>query len=456
MGKVIVYAEESGYSAQFVAGHLARMGIRTHVTGDTTAGPPGLAEDILAHETAQTPLRGKKILVTAGPTRGRIDAVRYISNRSSGKLGIEIAKKAHRMGADVTLVFGPGTEMPPEYLRTIRVETVGEMREAALKEAAGADAAILAAAVLDYAPKNPAEGKIKSGLGTLTIELEPTEKIVDSIREMHPHLFIVGFKLEKSAGEEELKKSALNLLRRAKLNLVVANNLERIRGESHEALILTAEGGTTRTETKSGLAKELLELVGRRAFTTHLHTSLLPAGSLPKGSEEIAECGRRLESLGIAPQMGSGTYGNISVRTADGFLITGRGVHKGRLREGGIVHVTGVDLEKKEIMVEGAIKASSDAIVHYRIYERFKNVNAIVHAHDELALKWQEALGIPVTREDYPCGTLELAQEVVQAMEMGSYAAMKNHGVIATGSSLREAMGQIETRRKEAEALENG
>jgi phosphopantothenoylcysteine decarboxylase/phosphopantothenate--cysteine ligase len=138
------------------------------------------------------PMSGLRLLVTAGGTREPIDSVRYIGNRSSGRMGFAVAREASRLGAEVAVVAAnvdgvePGTEHHA-------VESVEELREAVLKLVADADALVMAAAVSDFRPASPVGEKIRRSAGTTSLELAPTADILKSVRERYPDLFVVGF-----------------------------------------------------------------------------------------------------------------------------------------------------------------------------------------------------------------------------------------------------------------------
>ncbi len=138
------------------------------------------------------PMSGMRLLVTAGGTREPIDSVRFIGNRSSGKMGLAVAREAVRLGARVTVVAAnlegaePGTENRP-------VETVEEMRAEVLERAGDVDALVMAAAVSDFTPASPVKEKIRRGEGTTAVELKPTADVLKAVREKNPDLFVVGF-----------------------------------------------------------------------------------------------------------------------------------------------------------------------------------------------------------------------------------------------------------------------
>ena len=221
------------------------------------------------------PLAGRRILLTSGPTRAPIDAVRYIGNRSSGRLGSAIAGAALRAGAHVTMVAGPQSavpeRLPPEdaaRLRLVRIETVPELIEALRSELSTApapDAIVHAMAVLDYAPAAAERAKTPSGRPEWTLRLVPTPKVIKLIRQWAPEAFLVAFKLEVGVGEERLRELALASLEKNRADLVVANDLERIGGEAHPALIVGPGGAVlARPGTKEEIAARLCELLAER------------------------------------------------------------------------------------------------------------------------------------------------------------------------------------------------
>lgn len=183
-------------------------------------------EDIIAYIENdildQLPLRGKKMLITAGPTYEAIDPVRFIGNHSSGKMGFEIAKAAANLGAEVQLVTGPTHQRVSHSLITIsQVTSASEMYDAAHKHFSSVDIAILSAAVADYKPKNVSDKKIKKASTTLSIELEKTKDILKSLGAIKKHQFLVGFALETNNELEHAKGK----LKSKNLNLIVLNSL---------------------------------------------------------------------------------------------------------------------------------------------------------------------------------------------------------------------------------------
>ncbi|MBV9463989.1 MAG: phosphopantothenoylcysteine decarboxylase [Verrucomicrobiae bacterium] len=211
---------------------------------------------------ARRPLR---FLVTAGPTREAIDPVRYLSNRSSGKMGYALAAAAKRYGT-VVLVSGPTALKAPPGVKRISIISARQMRSAALRACRGADVIIQCAAVADYAPSRPSARKIKKSGATLTLRLKRTPDILSEMARLKkPGQLLVGFAAETN----DLERNALGKLRRKRLDAIVANRvgLSDVGMESDEnACVLIRSDGrksrfarTTKTRLARMLLKELLK-----------------------------------------------------------------------------------------------------------------------------------------------------------------------------------------------------
>jgi len=166
-------------------------------------------------------LAGENFLITAGPSREPLDPVRYISNRSSGKMGYALARAALRRGATVALVSGPTALEPPSGARLIEVNTAAEMREAVLKEYPHSSAVIMAAAVADYHAVAPSGQKIKRGVGDLELRLIPNPDILKELGQNKDGKWLVGF----AAETENLTANAQKKLHEKNLDIVIANNV---------------------------------------------------------------------------------------------------------------------------------------------------------------------------------------------------------------------------------------
>ena len=200
-------------------GHLA--------CGDSGKGklpePEFLLDEIIYEIGYKKDLKGKKILVTAGPTQESIDPVRYITNHSTGKMGYSIAKIAAYRGAEVTLVSGPVNIPKPGHVKIINVISAKDMFEAVKKEFLNCDIIIKAAAVADYKPKNYSDEKIKKKDNELNIELEKTDDILKYLGENKKEgQLLIGFSMETSNMEENSKAKLV----KKNLDMIVANNLK--------------------------------------------------------------------------------------------------------------------------------------------------------------------------------------------------------------------------------------
>jgi phosphopantothenoylcysteine decarboxylase/phosphopantothenate--cysteine ligase len=212
-------------------------------------------------------LKGVSILVTAGPTRSYIDSIRYITNGSSGKMGYAFAKEAYLRGADVTLVSGP-TNLPiPRNVKMINVETTEEMLKTIeeLLSRNKYDLFVMAAAPLDFKVENKYEGKISSN-NKFSINLSPLPKIINIVREKSENTFIIGFKAEYGLSKEELIFRALEKLKEAKADLIVANSLSNpftgFNSDYNEVYVVNKEGNVVHIpiSSKHEIANRILDI----------------------------------------------------------------------------------------------------------------------------------------------------------------------------------------------------
>ncbi|MFX0042719.1 MAG: bifunctional phosphopantothenoylcysteine decarboxylase/phosphopantothenate--cysteine ligase CoaBC [Candidatus Hodarchaeota archaeon] len=179
---------------------------------------------------AKKDLEGKKVLITAGPTREAIDSVRFVSNRSSGRMGIELAKEASARGADVLLIAGKCMVKIPEYIKSIHVVSTEDFIKTVKEELAynSYDFFISAAAISDYKPVECIEGKISSdNVQSLQVNMMLTPKIIDVARRKDYNLFIVGFKAETNVSKSELINRAYERLQKSEIDMIVANDIGR-------------------------------------------------------------------------------------------------------------------------------------------------------------------------------------------------------------------------------------
>ncbi|MBO4246661.1 bifunctional phosphopantothenoylcysteine decarboxylase/phosphopantothenate--cysteine ligase CoaBC [Halomicrobium sp. IBSBa] len=213
-----------------------------------------------ARAAGERPLAGEHVVVTSGATTESIDPLRTLSNRASGRTGRALARACYVAGADVTLVHD-GPDVPVAEVR--RVESAAEMTAATTEACADADALLSAAAISDYTVEQR-DHKIKSGESSLTLELSPTPKLVDTVRSERPELPIVGFKAETDVDDETLVERAREIRDRVDMAFVVANDAAVMGAERTRALLVGDDVSTYEGD-KQGLGRRVVA-----ALTEHL------------------------------------------------------------------------------------------------------------------------------------------------------------------------------------------
>ncbi|MFX0037324.1 MAG: bifunctional phosphopantothenoylcysteine decarboxylase/phosphopantothenate--cysteine ligase CoaBC [Candidatus Hermodarchaeota archaeon] len=214
-------------------------------------------------------LEGKKILITAGPTREAIDSVRFVSNKSSGKMGIEIAKEVSARGAEVLLIAGECMIKLPDYINTKHVVSTDDFIKTVKEEISynNYDFFISAAAVSDYKPVDCIEGKISSdNVEELHVNMKLTPKIIDVARKKDYNLFIIAFKAETNVTKSELIERAYNRLLKSEADLIVANDIGRedigFSSKYNEVFIIDKKKHITHVErnTKRYIASKIIDV----------------------------------------------------------------------------------------------------------------------------------------------------------------------------------------------------
>jgi phosphopantothenoylcysteine decarboxylase/phosphopantothenate--cysteine ligase len=214
-------------------------------------------------------LEGKKVLITAGPSREAIDSIRYLSNKSSGRMGIELAKEASARGADVLLVAGECMVKIPDYINTIHVESADDFTKVIKDELSYSnyDMFISAAAVSDYKPVDFIEGKISSdSVEKLNVIMHLTPKILNVARRKDYKLFIIAFKAEMNVSRTELIDRAYNRLLKSEADLIVANDVGRedigFNSKDNEVYIINKDKHITHIEkhTKRYVASKIIDV----------------------------------------------------------------------------------------------------------------------------------------------------------------------------------------------------
>lgn len=237
--------------------------------GDGRMLEPAEIRDAVIERLSNGPLAGVAAVVTAGPTREPIDPVRFISNRSSGKMGYAVAQALAQLGASVTLVSGPTNLPAPPGVRRVDIETAQQMYDAALAAAEHAQLFVGAAAVADYRPQAAADQKIKKNDEQMALALTRTQDVLAAVRERHPALFVAGF----AAETEKLEAHARAKLHNKKLDLIAANLVGEGRAFDRDdnALSVYWDGGARELAQapKPQLARELAQLIAERLRARH-------------------------------------------------------------------------------------------------------------------------------------------------------------------------------------------
>ncbi|HTX24767.1 MAG TPA: bifunctional phosphopantothenoylcysteine decarboxylase/phosphopantothenate--cysteine ligase CoaBC [Steroidobacteraceae bacterium] len=223
--------------------------------------PADIADQTEALLAPRGPLAGHRVLITAGPTRERIDPVRFVSNRSSGKMGFAVAEAARDAGAEVVVVSGPVSLATPVGVRRIDVESAADMLAAVLREVAQADIFISTAAVADYRPAAPPEHKIKKSTEKLAVEMERTVDIVAAVAARPARPFVVGFAAETEAVEQNARAKML----KKNLDMIAANEVGHDKAfdcPDNELVVLWRGGRRDLGRApKTTLARELVALI---------------------------------------------------------------------------------------------------------------------------------------------------------------------------------------------------
>lgn len=225
--------------------------------------PLELAERAARMVLRDGPLQGRRVLITAGPTRERIDPVRFISNRSSGKMGFAVAQAAREAGADVVLVSGPVNLPTPQGIRRVDVESAADMLAAVLRELQGTDIFISTAAIADYRPAQPAEQKIKKTSDTLDLSMERTIDVIATVAARPDRPFVVGFAAETESVEQHARAKLL----KKNLDMIAANEVGHDKAfdcEDNQLIVLWRNGREELGKaSKTALARELIALIAK-------------------------------------------------------------------------------------------------------------------------------------------------------------------------------------------------
>lgn len=355
-----------------------------------------------------------KALITAGATREPIDDVRFITNFSRGSFGATIARALVKAGVETTLLGSRDllrqTDWLCPQLKLVEYRSFSDLKQQLYRliETEPPDLLFMTAAVSDYSPVRR-EGKIRSTEDELLLRLKRNPKLLRQLREKcGVATFIVGFKLLSGVSSEELLQTGRIQIKRDRLNLTVANDLDEIAPEYHPIVMLTPEGGAIRRKgDKQTVAGDLVAFVLERfdvKWSRSVRVGITPTAC------DAHEAAAELLTFAQGAQLLPGTDGNVSVRTADGGLwITPRQVPKKDLKPDELVHVHW-ECESRTVRYGGERKPSIDSSVHAWLYNQLPRLNGLIHFHEAIVLP------TAVTCFPFPCGSLEEGQEVYQAL----------------------------------------
>lgn len=440
-----------------------------------------------------------KIVITSGGTREAIDKVRTITNSSSGKLGAEIANEfAVRTHKDeIIYIHSKGAVLPKTSpkIRCIEIVSTADL-EKAVMDLEGEDVQIFvhAMAVSDYTVKRVVDfeklktllcekktideydvedyikeatiqnsSKMSSSIKSPIIMLTKTPKVISIIKKLFPRTFLVGFKLLENVSDDELFDVGFDLLRKNRCNLVLANDLAKIRQGNHEGMLIFPEKSYIMANGKSEIAEKIVHISLVRSKDLHPHSEK-KGEKLPEDMmylqvkfRSMKYVGQKMFEMGLLPEVVNhertekiGTYGNMSNRiTGNSFLITGRNVHKGRLEWKDVCYVENVEKVENDSSVyanvsyHGEFKPSIDSAIHGHIYKALPEYNSIIHIHtDRVFLGYEYIDGM------YPCGCKNECDQIMLALgrcktEDVKVVQMKKHGLIVVGKSLEDCYIEI-------------
>ena len=212
-------------------------------------------------------IKGKKILISLGGTYEPIDSVRGITNKSSGKMGLALAREAYIRGADLTLVVAKVSVEIPSVFNVVHVETSSEMNDVILDLIPDFDIFISAAAVSDFEFRKKSDNKIDSS-SSLFLNLKPTTKIIRQIKEINPDIFLVGFKAEFNISKSEMIECARRQIENAGTDLVIANDISKdncqFGSDTNEVMIVDDDVLTIPLSSKREIAKRIFDIISEK------------------------------------------------------------------------------------------------------------------------------------------------------------------------------------------------
>ena len=430
------------------------------------------------------------VVVTSGGVKEKIDNVRSITNSSSGKLGMKIAREFldNYENCEVIYIHG-GVAQPCEGAENIYIRDTQNLLDVVfhILISRKVDIFVHCMAVADYTTssvinlaklkkiicmnngnmteslfdvivdscKIDTSAKMSSETETPAIVLEKTPKVINQIKKLSPYTFLVGFKLLDNVPEEELFDVGFNLLRKNRCNLVLANDIHNIRQGNHRGMLIYPEKTFDIIEGKDNIAKMIVAKSVERFCVKHPKSIQVSENNNISSDMyfEFFNAGQKFDKGSFLPKVMNherndkiGTYGNMSRRCGDKFYITCRNVNKGFLRESDMSLIDKVDIVDdssvySNVHYNSKVKPSIDTTIHSQIY-KYTPYSHIVHIHTDKVF-----LGYPLVEKAYPCGCdLECNAiiDIIKKNPKTHIVQMKKHGLIILANSFDDCYDIVE------------
>ena len=429
------------------------------------------------------------IVITAGGVKEKIDNVRSITNSSSGKLGQKIAQSFLEKEPNCDLIYIYGGNAEPclnwsERVENIKIRDTQDLLDTVshILISRKVDIFIHSMAVADYTTeyvldlnkmKNLIVGKqvddfdsiveqckidnsnkMSSYMESPAIVLKKTPKVIEQIKKLSPYTFLVGFKLLDNVSDEELFDVGFNLLRKNRCNLVLANDIHKIRQGNHRGMLIYPEKTYDIVEGKDSIANYIVKKSIERYGVKHPKSIQVSSdnGISDEIFESFYKMGKWLDRNDFLPKVINhdrpdkiGTYGNLSMRYGDKFYITCRNVNKSDLKKSDLSRINSVNLVDEgsiysNVRYNSELKPSIDTTIHSEIY-RYSPFTHIVHIHTNKVF-----LGYPLISDAFPCGCdkecTSILDIVVEDISV-QIIQMRKHGLIILGNSFEACQEKI-------------
>ena len=429
------------------------------------------------------------IVITAGGVKEKVDNVRSITNSSSGKLGQKIAQSFLEKEPNCDLIYIYGGNAEPclnwsERVENIKIRDTQDLLDTVshILISRKVDIFIHSMAVADYTTeyvldlnkmKNLIVGKqvddfdsiveqckidnsnkMSSYMESPAIVLKKTPKVIEQIKKLSPYTFLVGFKLLDNVSEEELFDVGFNLLRKNRCNLVLANDIHKIRQGNHRGMLIYPEKTYDIVEGKDSIANYIVKKSIERFSVKHPKSIQVSSdnGISDEIFESFYKMGKWLDRNDFLPKVINhdrpdkiGTYGNLSMRYRDKFYITCRNVNKSDLKKSDLSRINSVNIVNNDsvysnVKYNSELKPSIDTTIHSEIY-RYSYFTHIVHIHTNKVF-----LGYPLISESFPCGCDKECTSILDIVVKDintQIIQMRKHGLIVLGNSFEACQEKI-------------